>query len=96
MEANRPDRIGIALAGRVVEISRGERDLLLRELALVPGSRTLRAEFARAGTGMPVELDRGQRTRLRTVLEAWAADAYVPDGITHLLAALTQAEALGE
>lgn len=95
MEESRPDRVRIDLTGGTVELSKRERDILLQELSLVPGSKRLREELAAAGASRPVRLDDEQRSRLRTVLEAWDRDALLPEGITRLLTALARAGGQG-
>jgi hypothetical protein len=91
VEAIRPDRVRIDVAGQTVEISERDRDALLRELCLVPGTKPLRERFEAAGASRPVELYHEPLSRLRVVLEAWDRGGVLPDGIARLLVALERA-----
>jgi hypothetical protein len=69
VEESGVDRVLVAIAGEIVEISRRDRDTLLQELCLIPGCKAIREKFEAAGSHRWVELDGGQRSRLRTVVE---------------------------
>ena len=86
----------VDVAGKIVEISRRDRDTLLQELCFVAECEAIREKLETSGVHRPVELDGEQRSRLRAVLEVWERDGLPPDGIAHLLAALVQADPSGQ
>jgi hypothetical protein len=92
MEASRLDRVRIDVAGDVVEITWHERDVLLHELAAAPGSKDIRVKFEAVGASRPVELNEGDRSRLRSALDDWGSDRLQPEGIGRLHAALARAD----
>jgi len=49
MEAGRLDRVRIDVAGEIVEISSGDRDVLLEELAWAAGTKEVRVKFEAVG-----------------------------------------------
>ena len=96
MEVSRLDRVQIDVAGKVVEISWNERETLLFELRFVAGCETIIEIFKAVGASRPVELDAGERSRLRVALRVWERDVVPADGIARLLAALVQADPGGQ
>jgi hypothetical protein len=92
MESSRLDRVRIDVAGDIVEIARHERDILLQELAVSPGTKDIREKFEAVGASRPVELDDEQRSRLRAALDVWGSDVIQPSGIQRLHAALARAD----
>jgi hypothetical protein len=88
MEAGRLDRVRIDVAGEVVEISSGDRDVLLEELAWAAGTKEIRIKFEAVGASAPVDLDADDRERLRKALDDWGSDRLQPDGIARLHSAL--------
>ncbi len=92
MEAGRPGRVRIDVAGEVVEISSGDRDVLLEELAWAAGTKEIRIKFEAVGASGPVDLDADDRERLRKALDDWGSDRLQPDGIARLHAVLMRAE----
>src|ERR1019366_2083479 len=97
MEASRLDRVQVDVAGEIVEISWGERDTLLERITVVAGSETIVGKFEAVGASRPVELDDGERARLRTALRLWEAVAFtgLSDGMARLLAAVVRADSAG-
>lgn len=94
MEAGRLDRVYVDVAGESVEISWDERDELLERIRIVAGDETIVGKIEAVGASRPVELDEGERARLRTGLELWEAIAVsnLPEGIARLLAALVRTD----
>jgi hypothetical protein len=95
MEKSRLDRVQIDVAGRIVEISWGERDALIGKLRLITGFETIIDKFKAVGASRPVELDAGERADLRTVLELWGVRV-MPAGLARLLMALVRAAFIDE
>ena len=93
MEASRLDRVGIDIAGEIVEITWDDRDVLLEELAFAEGTKAIRERFEAVGASGPVELDAEQRARLRVALDDWGEDRLQPGGIARLHEALVRAGA---
>src|SRR5689334_2425203 len=89
-DADPLDVIRVDLPGESVEITREDRDFLLKELCFVAGSGSVREAFEIAGRTRTVALDNEQQSRLRATLASWEADLALPDGITGLLAALNR------
>jgi hypothetical protein len=87
--------VRIDVAGEIVTITWHERDVLLEELAWVAETKTIRLKFEAVGASRPVELDAGQRSRLRKALDEWGVDRLQPAGIAPLHAALARADADG-
>lgn len=96
MEESRLDRVRIDVAGEIVEITPHERDVLLQELAVVEGAKTIREKFEAVGASRPVELDNEDRTRLRRGLDDRGSDVLQPEGIARLHAALVRADPMGD
>jgi hypothetical protein len=92
MEAGGLARVRIDIAGEIVEISSGDRDVLLEELAWAAGTKDVRVKFEAVGASRPVDLDAEDRERLRKALDDWGSDRLQPDGIARLHAALVRAE----
>ena len=92
-EEGRRGRVLVDVGGETVEISRRDRDTLLKELCFVAGSESIRRKFEAVAEGRSVELDPEQRSQLREALEVWVRDGIPPDGIARLLAALARADA---
>jgi hypothetical protein len=92
MEAGRLDRVRIDVAGEIVEISSGDRDVLLEELAWAAGTKEIRVKFEAVGASGQVQLDVEDRARLRQALDEWGGDHLQPDGIARLHSALVRAE----
>jgi hypothetical protein len=90
MEAGKPRRVRIDLAGDIIEITWSDRDVLLEELAFARGAKDIRERFEVGASG-PVELDAEQQARLRAALDDWGEDRLQPEGIARLHAALAQA-----
>ena len=53
---------------------------------VVAGCETIIEKFEAVGASRPVELDDGERSRLRVALEVWERDVVPADGIARLLA----------
>jgi hypothetical protein len=94
MDAGRLDQVHIDVAGELLEISWDERNELLERIRIVVDDETIVEKFEAVGTRRPVELDSGERGRLRMALELWDAVALgdLPDGIAGLLAVLAKAD----
>jgi len=92
MEASRIDRVHVDVAGTIVEITWNARDRLLKKLRFVFGCETIVGKFEAAGASRPVELDDGERLRLRVALEVWDGGGELPDEIARLLVALVRAD----
>jgi hypothetical protein len=92
METGRLDRVQVDVAGEIITISWHERDVLLEELAVVEGAKSIRERFAAVGASRLVELDAEQRARLRKGLDDWGEDRLQPEGIARLHAALNRGE----
>jgi hypothetical protein len=94
MDAGRLDQVHIDVAGELVEISWDERNELIERIRIVVDDETIVRKFEAVGTRLPVELDSGERGRLRMALELWDAVALgeLPLGIAGLLAALAKAD----
>jgi hypothetical protein len=88
---DRLDRVGVDVAGEIVEISWDERDALLEKLETIAGCDTIVVKFDAVGASRPVHLDDEQRWRLRVALELWGVSV-LPDGLARLLIALVRAD----
>jgi hypothetical protein len=92
MESGRLDRVQVDVAGEIIEITWGERDILLEELAWAENTKPIRVKFEAVGASRPVELDDEDRARLRKALDDWGSDRLQPAGIARLHAALAGAD----
>jgi hypothetical protein len=88
---DRLDRVQVAVAGEIVEISWKDRNTLLDKLRTVASRDTIVKQFEAVGASRPVELDDDQRSRLRVTLELWGVTV-LPDGLARLLIALVRAD----
>lgn len=95
MAASRRDRVQVNVEGEIVKITWQERATLLDKLRTVAGCETIVQKFEAVGASRPVELNAGQRSRLRVTLELWGVDL-LPDGLARLLIALVQADPAGD
>ena len=92
----RLDRVQIAVADELVDITWEDRDALLRRLGYIAGSETIVNKLEAVGASRPVELDDEQRSRLRDALRFWDGAGALPDGLAPLLSALVRADPGGE
>ncbi len=84
--------VRINVAWNIVEITSDERDALLKKIAVVAGYEPIVEKFIAVGaSGRPVELDAGERSRMRVALEFWQRIRELPEGLERLLDALVQA-----
>jgi hypothetical protein len=95
MEGGRLDRVQVDVEGEIVEITRDERDALLRKLRPIAGCETIVQQFEAVGASRPAELNDKQRSDLRVTLELWGVSV-LPDGLARLLITLVRADPGGE
>jgi hypothetical protein len=88
---DRLDRVQVAVAGEIVEITWDERDMLLEKLRHVAGGETTVQRFEAFGASRPVDLDDEQRAHLRVTLELWGISV-ITEGLDRLLLALVRAD----
>jgi hypothetical protein len=91
MASGRPDKVQVAVAGEIVELTWSERETLLARLRLLDGFETIVNAFEAVGASGPVGLDVEQREGLRVLLELWGVRV-MPDGLSRLLVALVRAD----